>query len=219
MEMTHERWRYTQDYAREVFGGDDDVLARLTREAAEEGLPSWAVTGDVGRFLKILVSFTPGRLALEIGTLGGYSAIWIARGMATDGRLITIEYDDHHADFAERQFRAAGLADRIEVRRGPALDLLPGIAAEVGPESLDFVFIDAEKTEYASYFAAVRDLVAPGGLLVVDNVFGTGSSWIDDLSDPGTRATDEMNRTIAADPGFLATALSARAGVLVAKRI
>ena len=219
MRMTHERWRHTQRYAQDVFGKEDELLVALTRDAELAGLPSWAVSADIGRFLMMLASFTPGRLALEIGTLGGYSAIWIARGMAPDGRLITIEYDDHHASFAEGQFAAAGLGDRVEVRRGPALDLLPGIAQEVGPGSLDFVFIDAEKTEYPDYFAAVRDLVAPGGLLVVDNVFGTGATWIDDLSDPGSRATDDMNRAIAADPGFLATALSARAGVLVAKRI
>ncbi len=218
MDMTDARWRATNRYARDVFGAEDEVLVDLTEQAAAAGLPSWAVTADVGRLLMILVSLTPGRLALEIGTLGGYSAIWIARGLDPDGRLITIEYEPKHADFAEQRFADAGLAGRIDLRRGAALEVLPEIAAEVGPGAFDFVFVDADKTEYPAYFRALRDLVAPGGLLVVDNVFGTGMSWIDDLSDPGTRRTDEMNRAIAADPAFVATAVAARSGVLIARR-
>jgi len=217
--MTDERWRVTQRYAEEVFGAQDGILSGLAAEAAAAGLPTWSVSAHVGRFLMMLASLTVGRLALEIGTLGGYSAIWITRGLAPEGRLITIEYEERHSDFAERQFIDAGFGDRIDARRGAALDLLPSIAAEVGPESLDFVFIDGDKAEYPAYFVAVRDLIAIGGLLVVDNVFGTGSSWIDDVDEPGMRATDAMNRAVAGDPGFVATALSAGSGLLVAKRV
>ena len=219
MTMTGDRWEYTNRYAREVFGSEDEVLTGLLDAARSEQLPDWAVSADIGRLLQILTTMTQGRLALEIGTLGGYSAIWIARGLAPHGRLITIERDARHASFAEGQFVAAGLQDRITVRRGDALDVLPVIAEEVGLESLDLVFVDADKTEYPDYFEAVRPLIAPGGVLVVDNVFGTGSTWIDDLSDAGTRATDRMNRTIAADPWYVSTALAARQGLLVARRV
>jgi len=219
MEMTHERWRYTNLYAQSVFGKEDDVLKDLVRDAEAAGLPNWAVTSEVGRLLTILISLTPGRLALELGTLGGYSAIWIMRGMADDGRLITIEHFDGHADFAEQQFVKAGLDGRVSVRRGLALDLLPSIAQEVGPKSLDVVFIDADKKEYPAYWKAVRPLVAVGGLVLIDNVFGTGLSWIDDPSDPGIAATDVMNRKIAADEEFVATAVAAPSGLLVARRL
>lgn len=219
MEMTHERWRYTNRYAEVVFGQQDSVLDDLVSSAEAAGLPNWAVTAEIGRLMMILTSMTPGKLALELGTLGGYSAIWLLRGMADDGRLLTIEHYAGHADFAEHQFAKAGFGDRVEVRRGAALDLLPTIAAEVGPGSLDVVFIDADKKEYPAYWKAVRALVAVGGLLLVDNVFGTGLSWIDNQRDPGIAATDEMNRDVAADPDFESTAIAARSGLLVARRI
>lgn len=217
--MTHERWQYTNLYAQSVFDNENAVLKALLHEAEEAGLPDIAVTSEVGQLLAILTSMTSGQLALEIGTLAGYSAMWLMRGMAADGRLITIEQHEGHADFAERQFAKAGLADRVSVRRGPALDLLPAIAGEVGPEMLDVVFIDAEKTEYPAYWRAIRPLVTVGGLVIVDNVFGTGESWIDDASTPGILATDRMNRTIAADEGFMATAIAVQSGLLMAKRI
>jgi predicted O-methyltransferase YrrM len=217
--MTSERWRYTNEYARSVFGAEDDVLRDLGRQAEAEGIPNWAVSPDVGRLLEILTAMTAGRLALEIGTLAGYSAIWIARGLTEGGRLITIEYNEKHADFAEQQFERAGLADRIELVLGPALEVLPGIAGEVAEQSVDLVFIDADKREYPDYFAAIRPLIAVGGLLVVDNVFGTGHSWIDDLSDEGTAATDRLNRIVADDPDFNATAMLARSGLLIARRV
>ncbi|HEX6947473.1 MAG TPA: O-methyltransferase [Acidimicrobiia bacterium] len=213
-EMTPERWRWTNDYAREVFGDPDDQLTTLMDRATAAGLPSIAVSPDVGRLLQILASATRGRLALELGTLGGYSGIWIARGLAPAGRLITVELDDRHADFAEGEFAAAGLSDRVEVRRGAALEVLPALAEELGPESLDFVFIDAVKVEYTDYFEAVKPLMAPGAILAADNVYGTGAGWIDE-----GYGTDEFNRMVASDPDFLTTATPMREGVLIARRL
>ena len=100
-DMTPERWQWLGDYAHELFGDPDDQLATLMERAVEAGLPSIAVSADVGRLLNILASSTPGRVALELGTLGGYSGIWIARGLAPQGRLVTIEANPDHADFAE----------------------------------------------------------------------------------------------------------------------
>ncbi|MDX1691870.1 MAG: O-methyltransferase [Acidimicrobiia bacterium] len=218
MPMTPERWTATNDYAREVFGTEPDHI-RATREAAEDaGLPTWAVSSDVGRLLALLTATTRGRLALEIGTLGGYSALWLLEGLRTDARLITIEYEDEHADFAADRFARHGLADRVDLRRGAALELLPDIAEEVGRESVDVVFIDADKESYPDYYELTAPLVAPGGLLLVDNVFGTGSSWIDDFDDEGIRATDRMNRRAAADDRFDTAGVFIRAGLLIARR-
>ena len=218
MAMTDERWWYLNRYVTEVFGQEDAAFADLAADAERHGLPNIAVSADIGRFLEILVSMTPGRLVVEVGTLGGYSTMWIARGLHPEGRVITLEVNDTHADFAERHFAAAVIGDRIEVRRGPALDLLPVLAADVGPESVDFAFIDADKREYPDYVEAVKPLVRPGGLVVMDNVLGAGGRWIDDLSHPGAAATDRMNRAFAADPAFTTTALGARAGILVARK-
>lgn len=211
--MTPERWEFLNEYAREVFGSEDDQLKTLMDRAGAAGLPRIAVSPDVGKLLYILTAMTPGRLAIELGTLAGYSAIWIARGLARDGKLITVEIDDAHADFAESEFREAGLADRVEVRRGPALDVLQHLREALEPESVDLVFIDARKSEYVDYFHLSRDLIAPGGLVVADNVYATGRGWIDE-----GHGTDEFNRLIAADPEFDATATPMREGVLIARR-
>ena len=213
MAMTPERWRFLNDYARDVFGEQDEQLATLMDRAEEAGLPRIAVSPDVGKLLYILAALTRGRRAIELGTLGGYSGIWIARGLAEDGKLLTVEMDDDHADFAEEEFRRADLADRVEVRRGPALDVLKSLATELGPRSVDLVFIDAAKSEYVTYFELARDLIAPGGVLVADNVYATGRGWIDE-----GYGTDEFNRLVAADPDFDATATPMREGILIARR-
>lgn len=213
MSMTPERWSYIGDYAVDVFGQYDDHLAGLMSRAVEAGLPPIAVSADVGRLLKILVSMTDGKLAIELGTLAGYSGIWIARGMAEDGKLITVEYQDDHADFAQSEFERAGVADKVEIVRGRALEVLPGISERVGESSVDFAFIDAEKSEYLDYLRLLKPLIKSGGMLVADNVYGTGAGWIDE-----GHGTDEFNRAIAADPGFDAVATPMREGVLIARR-
>ncbi len=212
--MTPERWSFIGTYAEDVFGRYDEHLAGLRERAVAAGMPPIAVSADVGRLLKILASMTEGKLALELGTLAGYSGIWISRGLAEDGRLITVEYDDAHADFAAAEFERAGVADQVEIVRGPALDELPGIAARIGPESLDFAFLDAVKSEYVEYYRLIKPLMKPGSLLVADNVYGSGAGWIDE-----GKGTDSFNRTIAADPDFDAVATPMREGVLIARRV
>ena len=214
MPMTPERWTFLTEYVDDVFGNEDKQMEGLMDRAVAAGLPRIAVSADVGQLLKILVSLTPGRLALELGTLAGYSGIWIARGLAPDGELITVEYEDLHADFAESEFARAGLGDKVEVVRGPALEVLPQLEHRLGPGSVDFVFIDAVKSEYVDYFTAIKPMLAMGGVLVADNVYGTGQGWIDE-----GYGTDEFNRLVAADPDFEATVTPMREGVLIARRV
>lgn len=214
MEMTPERWAYTNAYSQEVFGAQDEHLAGLMDEAVEAGFPAIAVGPDVGRLLMILTMLTRGRLAIEVGTLGGYSGIWITRGLKPGGRLITIENDPTHADFAERQFDEAGLAERVEIRRGAGLDVLPRLVDELDPGSVDVLFLDAVKSEYTEYFRVARSLVPVGGLVIADNVYGTSAGWIDE-----GHGTDEFNRHIADDPDFEAVAIPIREGVLIGRRV
>ncbi len=218
MAIDAERWAFTNAYARDVFGAEPDHIAANRVAADAAGLPSWAVTPEVGNFLALLVRTTAGRAALEIGTLGGYSTLWLLEGMRPDARVITIESVEAHAEFSEAQFQEHGVGDRVDVRRGSALDLLPGIAEELGPGTVDIVFIDADKKSYPDYYEITAPLVAPEGLLVVDNIFGTGVAWIDDLTDPSTAATDQMNRRAANDDRFDVAGIFVRSGILVARR-
>lgn len=211
--MTPERWSYIGDYADDVFGQYDQHLAGLMERAVEAGLPPIAISADVGRLLKILVSMTPGKLAIELGTLAGYSGIWIARGLADDGKLLTVESEENHARFAQGEFEKAGVADKVEVVRGAALDVLPVLADRVGERSVDFAFIDARKSEYVDYFLLLKPLMKVGSLYVADNVYATGAGWIDE-----GEGTDEFNRLIASDPDFDAVATPMREGVLIARR-
>jgi predicted O-methyltransferase YrrM len=218
MDMTTERWRFTNDYSREVFGRQDEHLAGLMAEATEAGLPDIAVSADVGRLLMVLAAMTRGKLALEVGTLAGYSGIWIARGLREGGRLITLEREASHAAFARTQFARAGVGERVEVREGDALELLPRLVDEIGPGSVDFVFIDANKPDYPDYWRQIRPLVAVGGLVTADNVLGSGDWWIDEAGHPYRQAADRFNRLIADDDQFEAVAVPLRQGVLIARR-
>jgi predicted O-methyltransferase YrrM len=206
------------EYSREVFGQQDGHLAGLMAEATAAGLPDIAVSADVGRLLMILTAMTRARLALEVGTLAGYSGIWIARGLAEGGRLITVEREPAHAAFARAQFERAGVSDRVELRVGAALEVLPRLAGELGPGSVDVVFLDADKAEYADYWALIRPLVAVGGVVLADNVLGTGSEWIDQQDRPQPRAVDRFNRLVAGDDAFEAVVAPLRQGVLIARR-
>jgi caffeoyl-CoA O-methyltransferase len=212
--MTPERWEFTNGYSIEVFGEQDSQLESLMERAVAAGLPAIAVTADVGRLLKILVSLTPGTRALELGTLAGFSAIWIARGLDDGGHLTTIEFDPKHAAFARDEIDSAGVSDRVDVVEGAALDVLPSLYEQWGPSSLDFVFVDAVKTEYLDYFRQIKPMIRSGGLLVADNVYGTGAGWIDEGF-----GTNEFNRAVASDPEFETVAFPFREGILIARRI
>jgi len=223
--MTPSRWDATSSYLIDVFGAQDEQLTTLSPRAVAAGLPDIAVSPDVGRLLKLLTGMTGdgrgARLAIELGTLAGYSGIWIARGLAPGGRLITIESVPAHADFAQREFETAGLSGSVEIRRGAALQVLPALAQEVGPGSVDLVFLDALKREYSDYFRLLRPLIAPGGLLVADNVLGSGSWWIDEPAgrNADRDGADRFNHLVAADPDFEAVAVPIREGVLIARRM
>jgi len=215
IEMTPDRWSYTSNYLQRVFGGEDEILATLSDRAKEAGLPDIAISADVGRLLSVLASTTRARSMLEVGTLAGYSAIWLARALAPGGRLTTLEKNPTHAQFAEATFARAGLGAQIEVITGDALETLPTVL-DRGP--FDVVFFDAVKADYLRYYQYVRDAVAVGGLILADNVTGSSSWWIDQEDDDTRRAVDAFNRTIAADPLFETACVPIRQGVLIARK-
>lgn len=226
MEMTANRWAKSDEYIREVFGREDGVLVGLMDRAVAAGLPNIAVSPETGRLLMILAGMTNGgrgaKLALELGTLAGYTAIWISRGLAADGRLITVEPNPKHAAFAREAIAAAGAANRVELRERKSLEAFPEVSQEFGPASFDFIFADAIKTEYSQYFRWARNHLKPGGLFVAHNALGSAHWWIDIASTPGSeperQAVDLFNREIAADSLFDAMVLPTHQGLMVARR-
>lgn len=160
-------------YLDDLLGPDEPALAEALERAEAAGLPPIAVSPNLGRLLHVLALTRGARTILEIGTLAGYSGIWLARALPEGGRLITIEVEPGHAEVARQSFAAAGLADRVEVREGRALDVLPRLEEE-GAGPFDMVFIDADKSPYAEYLQLALRLSAPGTLIVADNVVRDG---------------------------------------------
>lgn len=212
MSMDDTRWRYLLDYPARVFGADPSLEGLMERAKAAD-LPPIAISAGAGQLLRILTAMTNGQLAVEVGTLGGYSGINIINGLHPDGRLITIEYDDNHADFAQSEFDKAGLTERVTIVRGAALDVLPGLVASLD-RTIDLVFLDAEKHEYIDYFEEIRNSMTTGGLVVADNVYGVGIGWLDE-----GYGTDDFNRHVAAGDDFDATTIHVGGGLLIARRL
>jgi len=217
MEFTPARFDYTSNYIREVFGKEDAHLAGLMKAGIAHGLPDIAVSPDVGHMLQLLTSMTEGKTAIELGTLGGYSTIWLARGLKPGGKVITVELMELHASFAEEQFKKANVADRVDVKRGKALDVLPVLSKELGPNSVDVFFFDAIKMEYADYWKIAKPMLKRGGLLIADNVLGAGW-WIDEVGEPNRDAVDKFSRSLAADPDVDVGCIPLREGMLVARK-
>lgn len=224
MEMTPQRWRDTNVYINDVFGREDEQLRTLMPRAVEAGLPDIAVSAGVGRMLMNLVATAhegkPAQCVVELGTLAGYSGIWLARGLAPGGALHTVEYEPKHAAFARAEFDAAGVGDRVEVIEGAALDILPDLVHRLGPNSVDVLFFDAIKHEYPDYLRLLDPTLRPGGLLLADNALGSGSWWIDGAAgeSPERDAVDAFNREIAGSPQWNAWMCPLREGVLVARK-
>jgi caffeoyl-CoA O-methyltransferase len=220
MDMTPQRWAATGSYLDSVFGREDEHLAGLMGRAVEAGLPDIAVSAGVGRMLLALARLVDAEAIVEVGTLAGYSGIWLARGLGGDGRLVTIEAEPRHADFAERSFAEAGVAERVTVVRGTGLEVLPRLVDELGAGKVDLVFLDAVKTEYPEYLPHAKRLLRPGGLLVADNALGSREWWIDDAprSNASRDAADRFNRLVAGDADFEAFCVPIREGVLVARK-
>lgn len=201
-----ERWSAVDAYVGERLAPHDEALEAALRHSAEAGLPEIQVSPPQGKLLELLVRAIGARSVLEFGTLGGYSTIWLARGLPTDGRLITLEADPAYAEVARRNLSAAQLDDVVELRVGPALDLLPQLAAEeVGP--LDFTFIDADKANTPAYFEWALERTRPGGLIVADNVVRDGTLAEAENPDEAVRAQRALHEMLSEEPRVSATTI------------
>jgi predicted O-methyltransferase YrrM len=189
-------WTAVDRYIGEAIVPGDPALDAALAASEKAGLPAINVAPNQGKFLALLATIGGARRILEVGTLGGYSTIWLARTLPTAGRLITLEADAKHAEVARANIARAGLAERVEVRLGRALDLLPVLAAE-HQEPFDFVFIDADKANIPEYFEWAVKLSRPGSVIVVDNVVRRGKIIDPNTGDDSVNGVRRFNEKLA----------------------
>lgn len=202
---SQEQWDAVDRYLSDLLVPPDPAMAAAQQSAEAAGLPAIAVSPPLGKLLHLLARLVGARHILEIGTLAGYSTIWLARALRPGGRVLTLEIDHKHADVARANFAQAGVADRVELRLGRAIETLPAIAAEQH-EPFDLVFIDADKVSTPDYLTWAMKLTRPGSVIVIDNVVREGKiveATSKDVSVQGVRKALEM---LAADSRISATA-------------
>ena len=199
--MSSTTWSAVDRYLSDLFIGDDSVLDNALAASDKAGLPAIAVSPPQGKQLYLLAMLRGARRILEIGTLGGYSTIWLARALPADGRMISLEADAKHADVARANLRDAGLADKVEVRVGRALDTLPSLT---GP--FDFFFIDADKPSIPDYFQWSLKLSRPGSVIIVDNVVRDGAI-VDANGDAAVQGVRRFNEMVAAEKRVTGTTI------------
>jgi predicted O-methyltransferase YrrM len=204
--MTQDVWDAVDDYFNSLFLRSDEALDAALEASAAAELPAIQVAPNQGKLLHILARLQGARRILEIGTLGGYSTIWLARALPPDGRLVTLEADPHHARVARANIGHAALSDIVDLRLGPALDTLPRLATE-DPTPFDLVFIDADKENTPEYFAWALRLTRRGSVIIVDNVARKGAVVDAASTDECVRGMRRFAELLAAEPRVSATAI------------
>jgi predicted O-methyltransferase YrrM len=204
--MSEALWTAVDDYIADLLIPADPALEAALAASREAGLPPIAVAPNQGKLLHLIARLQGARNILEIGALGGYSAIWMARALPAGGRLITLESDPKHAEVTRANILRAGLSDVVELRLGRALDTLPQLIAE-GAGPFDLIFIDADKQNIPAYFTLSLKLCRRGSLIIVDNVVRKGAVIDADSLDPDIRGVRQFNKLLAAEPRVSATAI------------
>jgi predicted O-methyltransferase YrrM len=202
--MSQDLWTRVDDYINSVTIGPDAALEAASAAAAAAQLPPISVTPAQGKLLHLMARAHGATRILEVGTLAGYSTIWLARAVPPDGRVITLESDARHAEIARANIERAGLTGRVDVRLGSALDTLPQLAAEQQPP-FDFTFVDADRTNLAEYFDWAVRLSRPGSVIIVDNVVRKGGVVDASSDDPNVKGVRRFNDRLKADTRVSAT--------------
>jgi predicted O-methyltransferase YrrM len=206
-----ETWRRVDDYFAERLAPVDEGLEAALKANREAGLPPIDVTRLQGKFLELLVRMTGARRVLEIGTLGGYSTLWMARALPADGKLVTLECNARHADVARENLRRAGVLERVELRLGQALESLAALkSANAAP--FDLIFVDADKTNYTEYLEWALKLSRPGTVIAGDNVVRQGKVTQADHADANVQGVQRFTERMAAEPRLSATVLQLVSG-------
>jgi caffeoyl-CoA O-methyltransferase len=204
--MDNKIFENVDQYIADLFADEDDVLKGIDKSLADGGMPLHSISPNQGKFLGMLAQMRNARYILEIGTLGGYSTIWLARAMASNGKLITIELNPAHAAIAIKNFEKAGLDKVIDQRVGKDLDILQQLKEE-GAGPFDMIFIDADKPPYVEYFRLALKLSRPGTIIVADNVIRGGKVLDQESEDPAVLGVQRFNKMLAGHPDVTATIL------------
>lgn len=204
--MSSDSWVPVDEYVTEVFGLHGPMFERVLSRSRDAGLPEIQVSPAQGALLEVLARAVGARLVIEIGTLGGYSTIFLARGLAPGGRIVTLELDSAHAEVARANLADAGLDDRVDVLEGPALDSLAQLGDALD-EPVDLVFIDADKRTYPEYLASVLPMCRAGALIVADNVVRDGAVVDESNRDPDIVGARRLNQAIADDDRLRGTVI------------
>lgn len=204
--MSEQQWATVDRYLTETIVKPDTALNEALAASDASGLPSINVSPSQGKFLQILARMVSARSILEIGTLGGYSTIWLARALPEDGKLITMEIDPKHAAVAQSNLGRAGLSKKVELLVGNALDLLPDLEKR-NESPFDLSFIDADKVSIPAYFESALRMSRPGSLILVDNVVRNGAVVDATSHDPSVQGVQKLNDMIANDSRVTATVL------------
>ncbi len=202
--MNQELWTEVDAYIKEKMVPDDHVLTAAQQNGIDAGLPAIAVSPTQGKLLYLLARMCRARNILEIGTLAGYSTIWLARALPAGGHVVTLEMDPKHAEVSRKNFALAGLDKIIELRLGKALDSLPRVAAE-GRGPFDLIFIDADKTNIPGYFEWSLKLSRPGSVIVVDNIIRDGKVIDASSKDPNIQGVRQFNEMLKSETRVSAT--------------
>ena len=203
--MDHKIFESVDKYISDLFP-QDDALNAAEQSHKLEKIPLINVSPNLGKLLHLLAKLSNAKKILEVGTLAGYSTIWMARALPEDGKLITLEIDPRHAEVARRNINRAGLSSKVEIRIGKAIDLLPQLVDEkAGP--FDMIFIDADKPPYTEYFEWALKLARPGTLIIADNVIRDGKVLNPNHDDPMVNGAQRFNKALAANKKVTATIL------------
>lgn len=193
-------------YISHLLAPEDPALSATTKALNEAGIPDASISASQGKFLQVLAMTCQAKKILELGTLGGYSTIWLARTLPEQGKVISIEFDEKHAELAKANIQHAGLASKVDIRTGKALAILPQLEQEqAGP--FDMIFIDADKPPYAEYFEWAVKLGRPGTIIVADNVIRNGKVLDPRSEDKKVKGVQRLNALLAGYPGITATIL------------
>jgi predicted O-methyltransferase YrrM len=206
MTPPEKRWTDVDGYLANLFAPPDAALDEALARSAAAGLPAIQISPALGKLLHLLARAAGARRILEIGTLGGYSAIWLGRALPPGGRLVTLEASPLHAEVATENLARAGLGSSCEVRTGPALETLPQLARD-GSAPFDLVFIDADKPAYPDYLGWAQKLTRPGSLIIADNVVRDGEVANAASEDPRVVGVRRFNELVAAEPRLSATVI------------
>ncbi|MGA3186657.1 MAG: O-methyltransferase [Bryobacteraceae bacterium] len=202
--MSQDLWTAVDRYITDLLVPADPALEAALHATAEAGMPAIAVSPAQGKLLMLLAQMQGARKILEIGTLGAYSTIWLARGLVGGGRLITLEANPKHADVAQSNIARAGLADVVDLRVGRAIETLPTLLHEA---PFDLIFIDADKVSYPEYLSWAIKLSGPGSVIIADNVVRDGAVIDAESSDPNVQAVRRFNELLTAETRLTATTI------------